>query len=110
MIRKVDARPSDSINLAIRCGCPIFATQAVMEKAGVAAGTARYGKTRARVPIGEMKPIGHYCTVHVGDRVRFRVKGEKSVRWTSSDPSVGTVDEEATFTALKPGSTRIQVQ
>ena len=110
MVRKVDARPSDSINLAIRCGCPIFATQAVMEKAGVAAGTARYGKTRARVPIGEMKPIGHYCTVHVGDRVRFRVKGEKSVRWTSSDPSVGTVDKEATFTALKPGSTRIQVQ
>lgn len=116
MVRKVDARPSDSINLAIRCGCPIFATQAVMEGAGVVPGSPIDGQREAYVLMKGMVPekgcekpsIGHRCTVRVGDRVQFRVEGEEPVRWTSSDPSVGAVDEEGTFTALKPGETQVQ--
>ena len=105
MVRKVDARPSDSINLAIRYGCPIFATRAVMEEAGIVANNrdqVRFKWTRKEANSSRR------CTVHVGDRMEFRVEGEKPARWTSSDPSVGTVDEEGAFTGLKPGETEIQ--
>jgi RNA polymerase sigma factor (sigma-70 family) len=35
-VHEVDARPSDAIALAVRSGCPIYATGEVMEKAGFA--------------------------------------------------------------------------
>ena len=31
----IDARPSDAIALAVRCGCPIFAYESVMDEAGI---------------------------------------------------------------------------
>ena len=34
-IREIDARPSDAIAIAIRVGVPIFATDAVLDRAGV---------------------------------------------------------------------------
>lgn len=35
-VQEVDARPSDAIALALRMGCPIYVTDEVMEKAGMA--------------------------------------------------------------------------
>ncbi len=32
---KIDARTSDAVALAIRCGCPIYTTETIMAKAGV---------------------------------------------------------------------------
>lgn len=34
-VRTIDARPSDAISLAVRTGCSIYATEEVLEKAGV---------------------------------------------------------------------------
>lgn len=34
-IQTIDARPSDAVSMAVRFGCPIFATELVMDKAGV---------------------------------------------------------------------------
>lgn len=34
-LNMVDARPSDAIAIAVRCGCEIFAYESVMEEAGV---------------------------------------------------------------------------
>ena len=34
-LQEYDARPSDAINIAIRFGCPIFVSQAVIKKAGI---------------------------------------------------------------------------
>ena len=31
----IDTRPSDAIALAVRCGCPIFAYESVMDEAGI---------------------------------------------------------------------------
>ncbi len=35
-IVKIDARTSDAVALAIRCGCPIYTTEIIMAKAGIA--------------------------------------------------------------------------
>lgn len=45
-VQEVDARPSDAINLALRVGCPIYVTEAVMKQAG------------ADIPEGEALPTG----------------------------------------------------
>jgi len=34
-VRTIDARPSDAISLAVRTGCSIYATEEVLDKAGV---------------------------------------------------------------------------
>jgi bifunctional DNase/RNase len=34
-VREIDARPSDAIALAIRAGVPIYATEQVLDRAGV---------------------------------------------------------------------------
>lgn len=44
-IKTIDTRPSDAVSMAVRFGCPIFATELVMQKAGVILREERGPKT-----------------------------------------------------------------
>lgn len=44
-VQSIDARPSDAVALALRCGAPIWVDPAVMDKAGVAPGKIRVVET-----------------------------------------------------------------
>ncbi|MEO1628942.1 MAG: bifunctional nuclease family protein, partial [Bacteroidota bacterium] len=50
---EVDARSSDAIALAVRFGCPIFTTEAIMEKAGVVLDSPSKAFTNKRGSLSE---------------------------------------------------------
>jgi uncharacterized protein len=49
----VDARPSDAINLALRAGAPLFATEAVLAQAGLTARDRDEGQPPADRPAAD---------------------------------------------------------
>lgn len=56
---ETDARPSDALALALRCHCPIYASESVLQKAGIVisedAGTSAESRDRSKP--GEMDPV-----------------------------------------------------
>ncbi len=61
----IDARPSDAIAIALRIGCPIYATEAVMEKAGVILQTGKEIKSTFEKKI--IDPLSKYQNYSLED-------------------------------------------
>ncbi|HYF77565.1 MAG TPA: bifunctional nuclease family protein [Symbiobacteriaceae bacterium] len=61
---EVDARPSDAIAIALRSGAPIYATDDVMEAAGLSEEMAEEDETIDDTPEGEEEEDGEDPIVH----------------------------------------------
>ncbi len=79
-IAAVDARPSDAIALAVRCGAPIYAAETVLARAGaeVVTGTLEADESGA---LQLAAPLGDGVPIRVGEPLarRLRLRAEDTV-------------------------------
>lgn len=57
-VHEIDARPSDSIALALRCNAPIFTARRVLDEAGVTRESLERGTTEERPPTRKKSRLG----------------------------------------------------
>ena len=107
--RWIDARPSDSLALALRYKCPLFATREVIERAGIPHTVEDVLREGILMLHPRQEVVRLRFAVNVGDQIRFKLSSEEGLfRWTSSDSTVGTIDTEGVFAALGVGKTEVR--
>jgi bifunctional DNase/RNase len=78
---EVDARPSDAIALALRCGAPIFVIKKVMEKAGIVLeGEAAEAKNKPAVTDGAAAPTAMATLKHELEQAVSQERFEEAAR------------------------------
>jgi len=99
-VKRLDARPSDSIALSVRTGAGIYLHQEVMERIGV--NKTKYQEKQK----GEKKQerrVQHPYFLTLGGRVRFAVKSSRKLTWKSSDPAIASVTPDGVVEGIKMG-------
>ena len=107
-VKRLDARPSDTIALALRTGAQIEVRKEVMQQAGVSKDGKRKGqkKTGAKRK-GKGRGVERPRVLSEGERIRFAIKSRRKFLWESSDPSVASVGPDGVVKGLKGGNVRI---
>ena len=54
---KIDARTSDAVALAIRCNCPIYTTEQIIDKAGIVFNAGEETAAQTEAPKAEAEPL-----------------------------------------------------
>ncbi|OGG54342.1 MAG: hypothetical protein A3F84_09275 [Candidatus Handelsmanbacteria bacterium RIFCSPLOWO2_12_FULL_64_10] len=99
-VKRLDARPSDSIALSVRTGAKIYLHKDVMERAGV--NKTRY-QEKQKSEKKQERSVQHPYSLPIGDRVRFAVESSRKLAWKSSDPAIASVTSDGVVEGIKMG-------
>ena len=101
-VKRLDARPSDTIALSVRTNAKIYLHEEVLERAGV--NQARYQEKQKSEENQERK-VQHPYFLTLGNRVRFTIEALTltKLRWQSSDPIIASVTPDGIVEGIGPG-------
>lgn len=94
-VKRIDARPSDSIALSARTGAKIYLHKEVMGRAGV--------KEKQKSQKKQERKVQHPYPLPIGSKVRFAVESSRKLAWRSSDPAIASVTPDGVVEGLKQG-------
>ncbi len=84
----VDARPSDAIGIAVRMGCPVFISEAIVDEAGISVNlVTEGGRSGENAPDAESPPNGEL--LHLG-RAIGEGEGESPVEGPIGEKETGS--------------------
>ena len=100
-VKRLDARPSDSIALALRTGAKIYVHKDVLKIFGGPTPSELKKKIRKR-------EMDWPYFLPVGDKASFTVKSNGKFVWESSDPTIAFVTQAGLVRGLKKGKAVIR--
>ena len=117
-VKRIDARPSDAIALALRMGAEMCVHPDVVEQAGGSRDRLeaqveawrekeRLSSIERRRKKLEERKAEAPCFLTSGRSVRFTIKSRRKFVWKSSNPSIASVNAEGIVEGLKEGKASI---